>query len=136
MKVESFPAEGIRHSELDGFDATPDFQADWGFLAPPLQPPLGWKLRNKFDLACSHPFRTNRVFSYLDDAAAMLARPPVPYPRFPCAPLPGITPPAAVKAAQNPSRLNFIPYGHRLRIVLAGQQCLEQLPEPIVFINA
>jgi hypothetical protein len=137
VKVESFPTERNRHPELDGFDAALDFQPDWGSLPPPLQPPLRWKLLNKLGLVRPHPFRTNRVFSYPDVVAAMLARPPVPYPRFPC-----VTPSwdntarrrhggATILHGSTPSA-----YGHWLRSVLADQQTLDKLPEPIVFINA
>jgi hypothetical protein len=84
VKVESFPSERNRHPELDGFDAALEFQHDWGCLPPPLQPPIHWKLLNKLGLARSHPFRTNRVFTYPDVVASMLARQPAPYPRFPC----------------------------------------------------
>jgi hypothetical protein len=137
VKVESFPTERNRHPELDGFDAALDFQPDWGSLPPPLQPPLRWKLLNKLGLVRPHPFRTNRVFSYPDVVAAMLARPPVPYPRFPC-----VTPSwdntarrrhggATILHGSTPSA-----YGYWLRTVLDDQQSLNQVPEPIVFINA
>ena len=73
LKVESFPTERQRRPELDGFDAALDFQPDWGSLPSPRQPPRSWKLLNKLGLARSHPFRTNRVFSYPEVVAAMLA---------------------------------------------------------------
>ena len=137
VKVESFPTERNRHPELDGFDAALDFQPDWGSLPPPLQPPLRWKLLHKLGLARPHPFLTNRVFSYPDVVAAMLARQPVPYPRFPC-----VTPAwdntarrrnggATILHGSTPSA-----FGHWLRAVLADQPTLGQLPEPFVFINA
>ena len=77
MKVESFPTERQRRPEIDGFDAALNFQPDWGSLPSPRQPPRHWKLLNRPGLARPHPFRTNRVFSYPDVVAAMLARPPV-----------------------------------------------------------
>jgi len=78
--VESFATERNRHPDIDGFDNTFDFQPHWASLPPPLQPPLRRKLLNKLGLARPHPFRTNNVFSYPDVVAAMLARPPLPYP--------------------------------------------------------
>jgi len=124
VKVESIPTDRTRHPELDGFDAALDFQPDWGSLPAPLQPPLRWKLLNKLGLARPHPFGTqNHVCSYPDVVAAMLARSPVPYPRFPC-----VTPAwdnsarrrnggAIILRGSTPSA-----YGHWLRSVLTDQQ--------------
>ena len=137
VKVESFPTERNRYPELDGFDAALDFQPDWGSLPPQLQPPLRWKLLNKLGLARPHPFRTNRVFSYSDVVDDMLARPPVPYPRFPC-----VTPAWDNTARRCQGGATILQgsspgiYGHWLRSLLADQATLGQLPEPIVFINA
>ena len=137
VKVESFPTKHIRHPELEGFDAALDFQPHWGSLPPPLQPPLRWKLLNKLGLARPHPFRTNRMFSYSEVVAAMLARPPGPYPRFPC-----VTPAWDNTARRSHGGATIVhgstpsAYGHWLRTVLADQQTLDQLPEPFVFINA
>jgi hypothetical protein len=137
VKVEGFHTERNRHPELDGFDAALDFQPDWGSLPPPLQPHVRWKLLNKLGLARPHSFRTNRIFSYRTVAAAMLARPPVPCPRFPC-----VTP-AWVNIARRRHggatilyRSTPAAYGHLLRTVLANQQTIHQVPEPFVFINA
>jgi hypothetical protein len=77
------------------------------------------------------------VFSYPDVVDAMLARPTVPYLRFP------FVTPAWVNTARrrNGGATNlygFTPsaYGHWLRSLLADQQTLDQLPEPFLFINA
>lgn len=137
VKVESFTTERNRHPELDGFDAALDFQPDWGSLPPPLQPPFRWKLLNKLGLARPHAFRTNRVFSYPDVVASMLARPPVPYPRFPC-----VTPAWDNSARRRHGGATIIhgstpdAYGHWLRSVLTDRPTLNRLPEPIVFLNA
>jgi lipopolysaccharide biosynthesis protein len=137
VKVESFPSDRNRHPELDGFDAALDFQPDWGFLPQPLQPPLHWKLLNKLGLARPHPFRTNRVFSYPDVIASMLARQPAPYPRFPC-----VSPAWDNSARRRHGGATIFhgstpdSYNHWLSSVLADQQTLDKLPEPIVFINA
>jgi lipopolysaccharide biosynthesis protein len=77
------------------------------------------------------------VFSYPDVVASMLSRPPVPYPRFPC----------VIPAWDNTARRRNggatilhgstpTAYGHWFRAVLADQHTLNQLPEPIVFLNA
>jgi hypothetical protein len=61
----------------------------------------------------------------------------VPYPRFPC-----VTPAWDNTARRRHGGATIFhgstasAYGHWLRSVLADQQTLEQLPEPIVFINA
>lgn len=137
VKVESFPTERSRQPEIDGFDAALDFQPDWGSLPPPLQPPFRWKLLNKLGLARPHPFRINRVYAYPDVVAAMLARPPVPYCRFPC-----VTPAWDNSARRRHGGATIFhgstpeAYGHWLRSVLLDQPSLNNLPEPIVFINA
>ena len=41
-------------------------------------------MHNRLGLVRPHLFRSIRVFSYAEVVAAMLARPPVDYPRFPC----------------------------------------------------
>jgi lipopolysaccharide biosynthesis protein len=137
VKVESFPTERQRRPELDGFDAALDFQPDWGSLPSPRQPPRRWKLLNKLGLASPHPFRSNRVFSYPELVAAMLARPPVDYPRFPC-----VVPSWDNTARRRNGGATILhgstpeAYGHWLRCVLADHPTLKRLPEPIVFINA
>ena len=104
---------------------------------PPQLPPLLSKILNKLGLARPHTFRTNRMFSYSEVVAAMLARPSVPYPRFPC-----VTPAWENTARRSQGGANILlgstpsANGHWLRTVLADQQTLDQLPKPIVFINA
>ncbi|MCP9927199.1 glycoside hydrolase family 99-like domain-containing protein [Cyanobium sp. CH-040] len=137
VKVESFPSERLRCPEQDGFDAALDFQPDWGSLPPRLQAPTHWKLLNKIGLGPTHAFRSTCVFSYPHVVAAMLARPPVAYPRFPCV-TPGWDNTARRRQGGGTVLHNSTPeaYGHWLRSVLADQRAIDQLPEPIVFINA
>jgi lipopolysaccharide biosynthesis protein len=138
VKVESFPTERQRRPELDGFDAALNFQPGWESLPSQLQPPRRWNLLNKLGLARRpHPFRTNRVFSYPEVVAAMLARPPVDYPRFPC-----VVPSWDNTARRRNGGATILhgstpeAYGHWLRSVLADRPTLNRLPEAIVFINA
>jgi lipopolysaccharide biosynthesis protein len=138
VKVESFTADCQRRPELDGFDAALDFQPDWGSLPSPRQPPRRWSVLNMLGLARRpHPFRTNRVFSYPEVVAAMLARPAVDYPRIPC-----VVPSWDNTARRRNGGATILhgstpeAYGHWLRSVLADRPTLSRLPEPIVFINA
>jgi lipopolysaccharide biosynthesis protein len=137
VKVESFPTERQRRPELDGYDAALDFQPDWGSLPSPWQPSRRWELLNKIGLAQHHPFLNNRVFSYPEVVAAMLARPPVDYPRFPC-----VVPSWDNTARRRNGGATILhgstpeAYGKWLRSVLADRNTFNRLPEPIVFINA
>ncbi len=65
-RVESFPDEHADPGEI-GFDASVEFQPDWT------------QLGNKLSLDIDHS-----VYDYGDIAGRMLAKPPVPYKRFPC----------------------------------------------------
>lgn len=135
VKVESGPRERKRRPEFDGFDAALDFQPDWGSLPSRLEPPRRWKLLHKLGLARSHPFREDRVYSYPEVVAAMLARPPVDYARIPC------VVPSWDNTARRGSDATILhgstpeAYGRWLRSVLADGRTLDLLPEPVVFIN-
>jgi len=137
VKVESFQTERNRIPQQDGFDAALDFQPDWSALPAPMEPPFHWKILNQLGLTRSHPFRDNQVFDYSEVVAAMLNRPSVPYTRFPC-----VTPAWDNTARRRNGGATVIQgstpdtYGYWLRSVLADQQTLQRLPEPIVFINA
>ena len=137
VKTESIPDERERTPEQDGFDAALDFQPDWGSLPTRRQPTLYWKLLNKLGMARPHPFRTNFVYNYPEVVAAMMARPPVNYPRIPC-----ITPSWDNSARRRNGEAiiytNSTPevYAHWLRSVLDDFPTLSRLPEPLVFINA
>jgi lipopolysaccharide biosynthesis protein len=137
VKVESFPSERNRDPRDEGFDASLDFQPDWGALPAPIKPPLTGRILSKFLLGHQHALSKNRVFSYLDVVDSMLARPQVPYPRFPC-----VTPSWDNTARRRYGGATIIHkstpahYGYWLRRVLADQSVLSKLPAPIVFINA
>lgn len=137
VKVESSPIERKLNPGVDGYDASLDFQPDWGSLSPQRNPPFGWKLRNKLGLALPHPFRENRVFSYPEVVDSMLTRPPVDYPRIPC-----VVPSWDNTARRQDGGATILHdstpkvYAKWLRSVVADAKSFERLPEPIVFINA
>jgi lipopolysaccharide biosynthesis protein len=137
VKVESFPSERTLPPHIEGFDASLDFQPDWGSLQCPRRPPLYSKILHRLNLTAPHCFRTNRVFSYDLMISNMLSRPVVDYPRFPC-----VTPSwdntprrrnggATIIHGSTPSK-----YAGWLRRVLADQATFSKLPTPILFINA
>jgi len=137
VKVESFPTERQRRPELDGFDASLDFQPDWGSLPHPRHPPRRWYLLKRIGLARPHPFQAENVFTYSEVVASMLARPPVDYPRIPC-----VVPSWDNTARRRNGGATILhgsspeSYGYWLRTVLSDRSMLSRLPEPLVFINA
>ena len=137
VKVESLPTERDRHPQLDGFDASLDFQPDWRSLPPPSQPPKYWRLLNRFGLAPPHPLKINHVFAYPEIVESMLARQPVNYPRFPC-----VTPGWDNSARRSQGGATIFNdsepslFRHWLKSVMADRSTLSRLPEPIIFINA
>lgn len=137
VKVESFPSERTCDPQQDGYDASVDFQPDWGALGSPRKSSLLTRALQKTRFFDPHPFTTNRVFSYSDVVKRMLSRNPVTYPRFPC-----VTP-----AWDNTARRRFggatilhgsTPslYGYWLRQVLSDSSIFSNIPTPIIFINA
>jgi lipopolysaccharide biosynthesis protein len=137
VKVESFPSERIGDPQQDGYDASIDFQPDWGSLGNPCKPPLFNRALQKTGFFHHHPFTMNRVFSYSETVERMLSRNPVSYPRFPC-----VTPAwdntarrrhggATILHGSTPSL-----YGYWLRRVLSDSSIFSKLPTPIIFVNA
>jgi lipopolysaccharide biosynthesis protein len=137
VKLESLSSERQNAPKQDGFDAALDFQPDWGALPKPIQPPRRWKLLKKLGLAKSHPFTTNLIYSYPEVVKAMLSRPSVEYPRFPCV-VPSWDNYARRRGGNAIILHGSTPeaYGKWLSAVLGDQTVFQRLPEPIVFINA
>jgi len=129
VKVESFHGERLQVPKLDGFDAALDFQPDWLSLPSTTQPPRLWKLLTKLRRARLHPTLTNRVISYPETVASMLARPLVDYPRIPC-----VVPSWDNNARRRNGDATILHgstpalYGHWLRSVLADRHTLIRLP--------
>jgi lipopolysaccharide biosynthesis protein len=86
-RVESGDVERFGTPAELGFDAAVDFQPDWHSLGPPLRRgELFWRLMTRLRLS-SPAFQRNDIRAYEDVVRRMLARPAVPYTRFP-----GVTP--------------------------------------------
>lgn len=80
-RVESFDDEQGDPGAI-GFDAAVDFQPDWSNLGAPRRAGRLSRLARRTRLADQSYAR--RVYDYGAVTDAMLARPPAPYPRFPC----------------------------------------------------
>lgn len=137
VKVESGPLERQRHPQLDGFDASLDFQPDWGSLPSQRLPSLRWRLLNKIGMAGPNPYRANWVIPYPDLVSSMLSRDNVDYPRYPC-----VTPSWDNTSRRSNGGAHIMhqsspeAYGKWLRAVLDDRVIFKRLPEPILFINA
>lgn len=137
VKCESIPAERVKSPEVDGFDASLDFQPDSGAFPSALKPPAHWRARKRLKLAQSHPFRDNSVLLYEDFVRAMLSRPKVNYPRFPSL-VPGWDNSARRRNGGALILHDSSPdlYADWLFDICHDVNTLGKLPEPIVFINA
>lgn len=84
VKVES-GGESERGNPLEiAFDAAVEFQPDWLQLGHPLQSTRRlWRIARSLKLA-EPAYGNNAIFDYATIVNRMLAKPSVPYPRFPC----------------------------------------------------
>ena len=82
VRVESFPDE---HNDpvAIGFDASVEFQPDWGNLGLPLQKGRKWGLARKLKLA-EPAYGNNNIYDYGTIVDLMLAKTAAPHKRFPC----------------------------------------------------
>jgi lipopolysaccharide biosynthesis protein len=82
VRVESYHDE---HEDpaLVGFDASLEFQPDWGELGLPLQKGRKWSLARKLKLA-EPAYGNNNIYDYATIVERMLAKPSPAYKRFPC----------------------------------------------------
>ena len=139
VKVESSPTELEQHPDKDGFNASLDFQPDWGggYFPYPFKPSRREAFLRNFGLTGPFRYGTNAVYTYPEVVDAMINRPHVNYPRFPCV-TPGWDNSSRRPNGQASIIVNSTPslYGKWLRAVLEDTYTLQSLPEPIVFINA
>lgn len=134
VRVESFPDE---HNDpvLIGFDASVEFQPDWGNLGLPLQKGRKWDLARKLKLA-EPAYGQNNIYDYATIVDQMLAKPTVPYKRFPCV-TPNWDNTARRKDGNAMILQNSTPelYEHWLNAVVTRELSVPK-SDRIVFINA
>lgn len=82
VRVESFSDEHNDPISI-GFDASVEFQPDWGNLGSPLQRGSKWDLARKLKIA-NRTYANNNIYDYATMVEQMLAKPAVDYKRFPC----------------------------------------------------
>jgi lipopolysaccharide biosynthesis protein len=82
VRVESNPNEHSNPASI-GFDASVEFQPDWGNLGSPLQRGRKWSLARKLKLQ-DPAYLNNNIYDYATIVERMLAKVPVSHNRFPC----------------------------------------------------
>jgi len=133
-KVESFPAEQLVEPNVQGFDASVEFQPDWQLLGPPIKPSIISRI-----LFATHqqdnPFAQHRIHEYQEVVARMINKQFPEYRRFPC-----VTPSWDNSPRRETDSVifhNSSPelYGKWLDHVILNEVNKTHI-EPVVFINA
>ncbi len=134
VRVESFPNEHNDPASI-GFDATVEFQPDWGNLGLPLQRGRKWTLARRLKLA-ELAYGQNNIYDYETIVERMLAKPTVPYQRFPCV-TPAWDNTARRKDGNATILQNSTPelYEHWLNTVVS-RELSKPNSDRIVFVNA
>jgi lipopolysaccharide biosynthesis protein len=134
VRVESFPDEHNDPVSI-GFDASVEFQPDWGNLGLPLQKGRKWDLARKLKLA-EPAYGQNNIYDYATIVDQMLAKPTVPHKRFPCV-TPNWDNTARRKDGNAMILQNSTPelYEHWLNTVVTRELSVPK-SDRIVFINA
>jgi lipopolysaccharide biosynthesis protein len=133
-RVESFIDEHSDPNQI-GFDASVEFQPDWGELGSPLQRGIGWSVARKLKLA-KKSYAINQIFDYSSMVKNMLSKPNVPYLRFSC-----VTP-SWDNSARRRESASIIKgsspeiYEHWLKQVIHQTLQEPRNTEKIIFINA